>query len=601
MTSDRRPAFNHCIVRLPFSQERADAWLHELQRLRTEFGTAAARRKLALLDGADRPTFADAAQLVEYHDVLLFIRAYPDTRAVAAAAERRLRGFLHDVANYRAAAGDPSGQALLDSGLIGSAVGHVFSFRLARALSALHPRMVEIDWDAYAKSDTANIPVAIVPAMLWPECDAIDNDDAFDEHAWLDRNRTRRDPTCLAALLRLFATSGLPEAVQEHLYDMAEVPIRWDLTAGPGSRTWKRVRGPGPFLQTGPLVGRTRDLRARITPTAAPLRRVSRIDAQRYVDDIREVLASRVRELYPLAGASADEVYAYEPGRGLQIVMYGSAPAIRLPSESNMGTMFVRNGVPIGYGLVAMMFDQAEVAINIFPSYRTGESAFLIEEFFRVIVHHCGARQLVVSSYQVGDGNDEGLDSGSFWFYYKLGFRPVRPAVRTLAERERARVEVDPAYRTSRAMLKRLAKSDLFFHLNPARMRQHQAVALADLGYALTRHIVRTCGGDRTAAVQGAIQRLRRRLPLGDTARWTAGEQLGLRRLAPMIDALGDVGRWPLADRRRLARLLRAKGSARELRFIRLMLDFPRLETALRGLAAREARRRASASGARRR
>ena len=68
-----------------------------------------------------------------------------------------------------------------------------------------------------------------------------------------------------------------------------------------------------------------------------------------------------------------------------------------------------------------------------------------------MIVHHCGARQLVVSSYQVGDGNDEGLDSGSFWFYYKLGFRPVRTAVRATAERERARVEADQAYRTSRA------------------------------------------------------------------------------------------------------------------------------------------------------
>ncbi len=408
-------------------------------------------------------------------------------------------------------------------------------------------------------------------------------------------NRTRRDPTCLTALLRLFATSGLPEAVQEHLYDTAEVPIRWDLTAGPGSRTWKRVRGPRPFLQTGPLLGRTRDLRARLAPTSAPLRQVSRVDAHRYVDDIREVLASRVRELYPLAGASAEEVYAYEPGRGLQIVMYGSAPAIRLPNESNMGTMFVRNGVPVGYGLVAMVFDRAEVAINIFPAYRTGESAFLIEEFFRLIVHHCGARQLVVSSYQVGDGNDEGLESGSFWFYYKLGFRPVRAAVRALAERERARVEADSVYRTSRALLKRLAKSDLFFHLDPARMHQHQAVDLADLGYALTRHIVRACGGDRMAAVEGAIRRLRRRVPLGDPARWTPGEQLGLRRLAPMIDALGDVGRWPLADRRRLARLLRAKGSARELTFIRLMLRFPRLETALRGLAAREARKRVGA------
>ena len=75
-----------------------------------------------------------------------------------------------------------------------------------------------------------------------------------------------------------------------------------------------------------------------------PLRRLSAAEGRRYVADIREVLAARVRELYPLAGASPDEVYLYEPGRGLQLVIYGSAPAIRLPHESNMGAMFVRNG-----------------------------------------------------------------------------------------------------------------------------------------------------------------------------------------------------------------------------------------------------------------
>lgn len=544
-----------------------------------------------------RPTFRDAEQLVEYHDVLLFMRVYPDSRRILTETERRLRAFPDDVARYCVAARDPSAQGLLDSGLVGTAGVYVFSFRMARALAARHPRAVEIDWDTYQKSDTANIAYAMVPAMHWHETDAVDNDDGFDERIWLERNRTRRDPTCLAALFRLFVTSGLPEAVQEHLYDTAEIPIRWDLTASQGSRTWKRVRGSRPFMQTEPIRGRTRDLRSRIAAPAVPLRRLSAAEGHRYVADIREVLAARVRELYPLAGASPDEVYLYEPGRGLQLVIYGSTPAIRLPHESNMGAMFVRNGVPVGYGLAALVFGQAEVAINLFPAYRAGESAFLIEEFFRLFVHHFGARQLVVSSYQVGDGNDEGLDSGSFWFYYKLGFRPVRTAVRDLARRESARVEADPAYRTERRVLKRLARSDMFFHLDPSTMDRHDGLALAELGYAVTRHIVRTYGGDRTAAVEGSIRRLARRLPLGDSSRWTGGEQLGLRRLAPLIDALGNLEQWSRAERTQLARLLRAKGGAREREFITLAQGLPRLEAALRRLAGREARGRTRESG----
>lgn len=565
-------------------------WLTALHTLRTDFGADAGRRKLAHLARHRAPTFADAEALVDYHDTLLFLRAHPDSAAVAAECDRRLRGFRADVARYARASGDTRGLALADSGLVDTAVSHVYSFRLARALAARHGRALEIDWDAYWQSDTANIPIALVPAMLWNESDAVDNDEAFDERAWLERNVTRTTPTCLAALLKLFATSGLPERVQEHLYDQAEVPVRWDLTRARGSRTWMRVAEAPAFRQTEPLRGRSRDLRAALARRPVALRRVPRRQAAQFIADIHDVLASRVRELYPLAGASVDEVYTYAPGRGLQIVVFGSVPAIRLPHETNMGAMFVRNGVPIGYGVGALLFERGELAINVFPAYRNGESASLIEEFFRLFVHHFGTRTLVVSAYQVGDGNDEGLDSGAFWFYYKLGFRPVRPAVRALADRQAARIAADPSYRTSRAMLRRLAKSDMFFTLDPAKMDAHHDLPLAQLGYAVTRHVARAHGGDRAAAVHGAIRRLSRVLPI-QPSRWSAGQRLGAERLAPLLDALEGIPRWPRADRVTLGRVLESKGGTRERDFVRSCQQLPRLASALRRLAAREAAR----------
>lgn len=567
-------------------------WLKALLDLRAQFGGTAARDKCRRLLAHRRPTFDDADRLVEYHDALLFLLAYADSPALAAETERRLRRFGDDVARYGRASGDRSLAGLDDSGLVDTAVGHVYSFRMARALSTAHPRAVDIDWPTYWKSDTANIPIALVPAMHWHEVDAIDNDDHFNEQTWLEGQRSRTTPTSLAALLTLFASSGLPEAVQEHLYDQAEIPVRWNLTRSRGSRTWKRVAGPRVFLQRDALRGRSRDLRAALAAPAKPLRRVSGVRAQQLVTDVREVLASRVRELYPLAGASADEVYLYEPGRGLQFVIFGSTPAIRLAHESNMGAMFVRNGVPIGYGLGALVFGQGEMAINVFPAYRNGESAFLIEEFFRLFVHHFGARTLVVSSYQVGDGNDEGLDSGAFWFYYKLGFRPVKRRVRALADRQAARIAADPGFRTSRAMLVRLAKSDMFFHLDPQAPDRHDPVSLADLAYAVTRHVARAYGGDRGRATDASIQRLSRLVPLGDWGRWSPGEQLGLRRLVLLVDAMGGVEGWPRDDRHVLASMLRAKGAVRERTFVELAQRLPRLELGWRRLARREAARR---------
>jgi hypothetical protein len=32
-----------------------------------------------------------------------------------------------------------------------------------------------------------------------------------------------------------------------------------------------------------------------------------------------------------------------------------------------------------------------------------------------------------INPYQLGDGNDEALASGAWWFYYKFGFARARP------------------------------------------------------------------------------------------------------------------------------------------------------------------------------
>ena len=41
-----------------------------------------------------------------------------------------------------------------------------------------------------------------------------------------------------------------------------------------------------------------------------------------------------------------------------------------------------------------------------------------------------------VDPYQIGLENDEALDSGAFWFYRKLGFRPLDADVAQLVRRE---------------------------------------------------------------------------------------------------------------------------------------------------------------------
>ena len=45
--------------------------------------------------------------------------------------------------------------------------------------------------------------------------------------------------------------------------------------------------------------------------------------------------------------------------------------------------------------------------------------------------------------YQLGHGNEEAIESGAFWFYRKLGFRPGRADLQKLAEREEQKIAAD--------------------------------------------------------------------------------------------------------------------------------------------------------------
>ena len=71
-------------------------------------------------------------------------------------------------------------------------------------------------------------------------------------------------------------------------------------------------------------------------------------------------------------------------------------PGARLTLEADYGALLVKNGVPVGYGYAALLFDRADLGINVFPTYRAGESAFAFARFAALLRRHFGARTLLV-------------------------------------------------------------------------------------------------------------------------------------------------------------------------------------------------------------
>ncbi|MDZ4724268.1 MAG: hypothetical protein SGI97_10250 [candidate division Zixibacteria bacterium] len=559
--------------------------LAALDAIKTLFTKGTDKQKLELLKRLRASTITDPEEIQHYHDLLCFLRVYAGNSTLLKESEKQLKHFGARVELYQAATRDRKAKKLVDSGIEGTTVEGLFSYELTRFLCRRYGEALTIDWKRYDKEGADPLVTVLPQLVAWPELDTFDNDKELDTRKWLQSAQGKTSQNELGALLLLFENSKLSREMQRYLFDQLDLGILWTLTNSPASRTLKRVAGPGTHYQKEGLKGRSADLRAELDKAPTDLTLVSAKVGQQYVDDIKEALGVRIRELFSLTGANPNEVYINDPGRGLRIVIYGSNPGIRLPLESNFGAMLIRNNIPIGYGVCATLFDRAEIAINVFPAFRSGESAFIIEQFFRLFHHHFGAQTLFVRSYQIGDNNDEALESGSFWFYYKLGFRSVQPNVRLLAEKEYKRIIEGKGYRSPIRMLKRLAISDMFFSIDPQQMSSYQELLVSNLGKAVTRHISEHYEGNRQRMISESVKILAQLLALRNISRWSADEKVGFERIAPLISSIPELGNWSPADKKLLAKIIRAKGGLSEREFVLLCNRHERLKSSLTKLA----------------
>jgi hypothetical protein len=205
-------------------------------------------------------------------------------------------------------------------------------------------------------------------------------------------------------------------------------------------------------------------------------------------------------------------------------------------------------------------------------------------------VHHVfGADAFTIYPYQLGHDNTEGLASGAWWFYQKLGFRPRGDSALALMEREMARMRRRAGHRSSVATLRKLACENVYWHGGRARARADVMglLPLANAGLGVSAMVKRRFDVPREAASRVLEREAAGLLGVRSLRGWSSGERLAWQRWAPLVMTLQGVVRWSPADRAALAAVIRAKGGRRESDFV---LAFDRhlpLRKALRRLVTR--------------
>jgi hypothetical protein len=538
-----------------------------LENLRDNYTPEAAALKRAALSALRRTRLSTANEVRRLHEVLCFLRAWPDDAAVLKAVERLLAGFSRraDLRAHR--------EALAYSGIEGTLTWFPFFYPTAQWIARRWPNALHLDRSDAAAGETI---AKVLPALLTPlECHAL-RESHLPGYAALDRLRGgRSDATFLVE--RVVAMPGT-EAAREAVYDLINPSCELRPEPGVPSRT-QACFAPAPTAwRTTPLHRERPDLRAELERPPRRLRRLPLADGEDLLTLARGAMITRQRDLDTIAWGHARDVWLADDGGGLAFALIGMLPSRRAALPALYGGLTLKNGVPVGYFQADFLGRSAAVSFNTFETFRGGESALQFARLLATLRTFAGVTSFSIEPYQLGQGNEEGIASGAWWFYFKLGFRPRARAALQLAARESARQRSRASYRSPLPVLRQLARHHVFFDLEP---KDRPALLLPSvLGLRVGATLARIDASSREAAVERAGNIAMQRLGLPSLLGFSREERSAWTRLAPLIAAL-PTDQWSASERAALVQLVRAKGARSERRYAQLCCTHRPLENAL--------------------
>jgi hypothetical protein len=433
-------------------------------------------------------------------------------------------------------------------------VRYSFSFPVARWLARRCPGELSIDWDEF--DDTSRLD-ELLTQLLEPAEDEYFDSGWVSSREWIDMARAGSTGTDFDWLMAQLTDKRL-QRVWTQLYDAAEIPLVWDVANSRYSKYRNVLAVDKISTRDSGMRGRPRAPKAEIRKPLKLIHLPAR-DGARLIDVAMASLAVRYRETYHFNYANPREVYLAYVGKGVSVAIFGLLPEHRFALECTMGFLVLSNGVPVGYGGSSVLFKQVNTGVNIFDDFRGSEAAFIWTQVMRAYHALAGCTRFIANPYQFGGDNSEALRSGAFWFYYRLGYRPVAADIRRLAQKEFAKIREDHAYRSTIRTLRKLASCDM-----------HLTLPGAKAGEFFDEHWFETVSMLATESLAKA----------GGSARRKST------RLGPIIAAV-DTEDWTRKDKQLTRELLRAKDGDLERPYAKLLARHDKLLISLKNACRR--------------
>jgi hypothetical protein len=550
-------------------------FLDELETLKTRFGSRERNDVERLLARLARLKFADAEVLLRYHELLLFLRAYPHSRQSLGIVNRELANFAERVAQLEAADADLT---ILEhpenSGIAGMSVTDTFSYYIVRWLVKRQPGRVNLYWDDFEDENRL--------AATWPRFMPLLEEDAAVEanvpyRQWL-RTASGSQRRELPWLFEQFDRLPLADKEKAELFDSQKLYVTWTPSFRE-SRTGMQLPSGKTYYHSGPLIQR-RDvsLRRELRKAPPPLRLLSEKQGSAVLDLTRAASTVRYRELYGFTHGDPKRVFKADLGRGVEVFITALPPGKRLPLRACHSAMIFKNGVAIGYFEGISLFERMESGFNLYYTFRDGETAWLYAALLGIFRHLLGVTAFAIDPYQIGYQNEEGIASGACWFYRKLGFRPTSPEVSRLVLREEAKIAGRKQYRTGAKTLRKLAESPMIFELDATENSasgEWDRFSVRKIGLNAHRQMPARYRGNAAGFRRAAVEKFTRVLGM-HVEDWKDAELPVVSDFAVALSP-ANLSDWSDVEKRALAQIIRAKAISDESRYLKLMQKHARL------------------------
>ncbi|NJN42998.1 MAG: hypothetical protein HC811_12975 [Flammeovirgaceae bacterium] len=101
---------------------------------------------------------------------------------------------------------------------------------------------------------------------------------------------------------------------------------------------------------------------------------------------------------------------------------------------------------------------------------------------------------------QYGEGSPEGIKTGAFWFYYKLGFRPQDKKLRRLADLEWKKINSKNNYRSSYKTLTKFTESNMELSFS-----EEVTLSASEISEIITAMFAEKFSNDRAKGVKVSV------------------------------------------------------------------------------------------------